>query len=133
MFITAMGNRPQGAKVIYVGSVVIFAAIMIFLLVVTVMLIAQSLRNLPADGRWLINGGTSRDIVLSLIGTYGIYLISSLLYGQVTHIVSCLVQYLLLLPSYINTLSIYAFCNSHDVSWGKCALVHLLPTSFRRH
>ena len=28
------------------------------------------------------------------------------------------VQYLLLLPSYVNILLIYAFCNLHDVSWG---------------
>jgi hypothetical protein len=27
-------------------------------------------------------------------------------------------QYLLLLPSYVNILLIYAFCNLHDVSWG---------------
>lgn len=28
------------------------------------------------------------------------------------------IQYLLLLPSYVNILQIYAFCNLHDVSWG---------------
>lgn len=28
------------------------------------------------------------------------------------------VQYLLLLPSYVNILLIYAMCNLHDVSWG---------------
>jgi len=28
------------------------------------------------------------------------------------------VQYLLLSPSYINVLNIYAFCNVHDISWG---------------
>lgn len=28
------------------------------------------------------------------------------------------IQYLLLLPSYVNILLIYAFCNLHDVSWG---------------
>lgn len=92
---------------------------MIFLLVVTVILVVQSLQNLPANGQWLLNGGTSRDIVLSLLSTYGVYLISGLIYGQAAHVISCLVQYLLMLPSYINTLSIYAFCNSHDVSWGK--------------
>ncbi|CAG8763535.1 43199_t:CDS:2 [Gigaspora margarita] len=31
---------------------------------------------------------------------------------------SSLVQYLLLIPSYVNILIIYAFCNTHDVSWG---------------
>ena len=28
------------------------------------------------------------------------------------------IQYLLLLPSYVNILLVYAFCNLHDVSWG---------------
>jgi len=28
------------------------------------------------------------------------------------------IQYLLLLPSYVNILLIYAFCNLHDVRWG---------------
>lgn len=28
------------------------------------------------------------------------------------------VQYLLLSPSYINVLNVYAFCNTHDISWG---------------
>lgn len=27
-------------------------------------------------------------------------------------------QYLLLSPSYINVLNVYAFCNTHDISWG---------------
>ncbi|KAM5430932.1 putative chitin synthase [Microsporum canis] len=27
-------------------------------------------------------------------------------------------QYLLLTPTYINVLNIYAFCNTHDITWG---------------
>ena len=34
------------------------------------------------------------------------------------HMLTSFVQYLLLLPSYVNILLIYAFCNLHDVSWG---------------
>lgn len=29
-----------------------------------------------------------------------------------------IIQYLLLAPSYINVINVYAFCNVHDVSWG---------------
>ena len=29
-----------------------------------------------------------------------------------------LVQYMLLTPTYTNVLNVYAFCNTHDVSWG---------------
>ena len=32
--------------------------------------------------------------------------------------VSSFPQYLLLAPSFINVLNVYAFCNLHDVSWG---------------
>lgn len=50
--------------------------------------------------------------------TYGLYLISSLLYFEPWHMLTSFVQYLLLLPSYVNILLIYAMCNLHDVSWG---------------
>lgn len=32
--------------------------------------------------------------------------------------ITSFVQYLFLMPSYVNILLIYAFCNLHDVSWG---------------
>lgn len=31
---------------------------------------------------------------------------------------TCFLQYLLVSPSYINVLNVYAFCNIHDISWG---------------
>lgn len=34
------------------------------------------------------------------------------------HMFTSFFQYLLLLPSYVNILLLYAFCNLHDVSWG---------------
>lgn len=33
-------------------------------------------------------------------------------------VISSFLQYLVLVPSYINILMVYAFCNLHDVSWG---------------
>lgn len=55
---------------------------------------------------------------MSLMATYGLYLISSLLYLEPWHMFTSFIQYLFLLPSYVNILLIYAFCNLHDVSWG---------------
>jgi chitin synthase len=34
------------------------------------------------------------------------------------HMFTSFVQYLLLSPSYVNVLNVYAFCNTHDISWG---------------
>lgn len=56
--------------------------------------------------------------MLTQQATYGLYLISSLLYLEPWHMMTSFVQYLFLLPSYVNILLIYAFCNLHDVSWG---------------
>ncbi|KAJ2806707.1 hypothetical protein H4R20_001584, partial [Coemansia guatemalensis] len=59
-----------------------------------------------------------RDIIISMAATYGLYLISSLLYFEPWHMFTSFVQYMLWLPSSINILMVYAFCNTHDVSWG---------------
>lgn len=55
---------------------------------------------------------------MSLMATYGLYLVSSLMYLEPWHMLTSFIQYLFLLPSYVNILLIYAFCNLHDVSWG---------------
>lgn len=49
--------------------------------------------------------------------SYGLYLISSFIHFEPWHIFTCMVQYLMMLPSFINILLFYAFCNLHDVSW----------------
>jgi chitin synthase len=107
-FICSMGNRPQGARFIYVGSFVIFGLIMMFLTGVSVYLMVQIFSNLNGTS-WLL-GGTATTLVISIGSTYGVYIISSLLFGETYHILSCMFQYLTLLPSFINTIQIYAFC-----------------------
>jgi chitin synthase len=32
--------------------------------------------------------------------------------------ITCFLQYLLLTPTYVNILNVYAFCNTHDITWG---------------
>jgi chitin synthase len=51
-------------------------------------------------------------LIVSVMSTFGIWLIASLLMFDPWHMVTSLVQYMLL------TLNVYAFCNTHDVSWG---------------
>lgn len=114
-FLCSLGNRPQGSKFIYMGSMIIFGLLMVYMLVIISILIAESIEE---SNSWILEGGTSRDVVISLLSTYGVFAVSSLINGQFISIMSCLIQYLLLLPSYINILNVYAFCNSHDVSWG---------------
>ncbi|KAI3647606.1 hypothetical protein MP228_007827 [Amoeboaphelidium protococcarum] len=130
IFVCGLGNRPQGAKVIYIGSMVVFALVMCYLLTISVLLIIQAW---PTSGTsWIVNGGTSRDIVLAVASTYGVYFLSSLMYGELIHIVTCIIQYLLLLPSYINTVSVYAYCNINDISWGTKGATEMSTTEKKK-
>ncbi len=57
-------------------------------------------------------------LILSVLSTYGIWLIASILMFDPWHMFTSLVQYLLLTPTFTNILNVYAFCNTHDISWG---------------
>jgi chitin synthase len=57
-------------------------------------------------------------MVVSLIATYGIFIVSSILALDPWHMFTCFLQYLLFTPTYTNVLQIYAYSNLHDLSWG---------------
>jgi chitin synthase len=58
------------------------------------------------------------NLIVSLASTLGLYFLMSFLYLDPWHMFTSAAQYFLLLPSYICTLQVYAFCNTHDVTWG---------------
>ena len=57
-------------------------------------------------------------LIVSMLSTYFLYLITSILFLDPWHMITCFLQYLLLTPTYINILNVYAFCNTHDITWG---------------
>jgi len=57
-------------------------------------------------------------LIVSVMSTYGIWLIASLLMFDPWHMFTSLIQYMLLSPTYTNVLNVYAFCNTHDITWG---------------
>jgi chitin synthase len=59
-----------------------------------------------------------RDLIVSLCSTYLLYFVASFMFFEPWHMFTSFVQYLLMSPSYINVLNVYAFCNTHDISWG---------------
>ncbi|KAG2236413.1 hypothetical protein INT48_008395, partial [Thamnidium elegans] len=75
----------------------------------------------------LLESGSFRDIVISMASTYGVFIVSGILFLDPYHMVTSFLQYFLLTPSYINILNTYAFCNTHDVSWGTKDLFSSLP------
>ena len=57
-------------------------------------------------------------LIVSLLATYVLYFTMSILFLDPWHMLTCFVQYILLTPTYINILNVYAFCNTHDITWG---------------
>lgn len=116
-----MGNRPQGSKFAYTATAIFFALLMGYMLFcsawLTVKGIQATLAVLHAENQ---NFGQSfsstvnaifanrifRDLIVSTVSTYGLYLISSLLFFDFLHMFTSFIQYLLLSPSYVNILYI---------------------------
>jgi len=57
-------------------------------------------------------------LIVSVMSTYGLWLVASIIMFDPWHMLTSFVQYMLLTPTYVNVLNVYAFCNTHDVTWG---------------
>jgi chitin synthase len=57
-------------------------------------------------------------LIISLASTYLLWFVVSFLFFDPWHMFTSFIQYLLLTPTYINILNVYAFCNTHDITWG---------------
>ncbi|KAI0818103.1 glycosyltransferase family 2 protein [Xylaria sp. FL0064] len=114
-FILSLGNRPQGAKKLYMASIATYSVIMIYTVFATVWIIAHTITS---DGGIKVSSGTFTNLILSITSTVGLYFLMSFLYLDPWHLFTSSAQYFALLPGYICTLQVYAFCNTHDVTWG---------------
>ncbi|KAJ3417009.1 Chitin synthase, class 2 [Chytridiales sp. JEL 0842] len=56
--------------------------------------------------------------LVSILSTFGVMFLASIVQFDAAHMFTCLIQYLLVLPSYINVLTVYALSNIHNTSWG---------------
>ena len=65
-----------------------------------------------------IGNNVFTNLIVSTASTLGLYFFMSFLYLDPWHMFTSSAQYFALLPSYICTLQVYAFCNTHDISWG---------------
>ncbi|KAI8378736.1 chitin synthase 1 [Choanephora cucurbitarum] len=128
--IIAMGNRPQGLKWAYTMIIVFFALLMAYIMFCTLWItviavstayseaIQDAKGNVSQEFLGLVKQSTFRNVIISLCSTYIMYLVSSILFLDPWHIFTSLIPYIFMSPSYTNVLNIYAFCNTHDVSWG---------------
>lgn len=115
-FILSMGNRPQGAKKMFLSSMVAYSVIMIYNTFAALYIVVRELRD--PDNQLQLGNNVFTNLIVSCLSTVGLYFLMSFLYLDPWHMFTSSAQYFALLPSYICTLQVYAFCNAHDVSWG---------------
>ncbi|KAK4218642.1 class 2 chitin synthase [Rhypophila decipiens] len=115
-FILSLGNRPQGAKKMYLASMVIYGVIMTYTTISCIYIIVYQLTKQNTDTE--LGNNIFTNLIVSTASTVGLYFLMSFLYLDPWHMFTSSAQYFLLLPSYICTLQVYAFCNTHDVTWG---------------
>ncbi|KAL0956300.1 hypothetical protein HGRIS_002457 [Hohenbuehelia grisea] len=108
-FLFSMGNKPQASKWKYKLTSIILAVLMTYMIAASIACSVQAARQ----------GGSENTLMLvSIAVTYGLYAFSSVLALDPWHMFTSFVPYLLLSPTYINILNIYAFSNLDDISWG---------------
>ncbi|KAI8361381.1 chitin synthase-domain-containing protein [Mortierella sp. GBAus27b] len=123
----SMGNRPRGQSLyLFILSFIFFACIQAYILSAAGYLTFVHATEFLPYANWtsfstvvaVFKAAGYHVLILALVCCYAVYVLSAILYGEPWHMIACFVQFLLLLPSYVSVLGVYAFCNMHEVNWG---------------
>src|SRR5690242_3950303 len=120
-FILSLGNRPQGSNKWYMSMVYFWCIIMTYLMFASIYITVRSIQDTVKDGfsfAEVFQNTIFFNLIVSLASTYVMWFIVSFLFFDPWHMFTCFIQYLLMTPTYINILNVYAFCNTHDITWG---------------
>ncbi|CAM1502291.1 Fc.00g042750.m01.CDS01 [Cosmosporella sp. VM-42] len=135
-FLPALGSRPRNHRVSYVVSFAIFGIVQIYLIVNIIFLIKRII-EFRADTSGASNYAYIREffadlgettIIVAAFSVFGVYFLAAGLAWDAWHLLTSFAQFLFVSSSYVNIPNIYAFSNTHDVTWGKEARYEELPT-----
>lgn len=107
----------------FLGTMITYAIIMAYttfasVYIVAIQLKSNSLQKTDSKDPYKLGNNIFTNLIVSTLSTVGLYFLMSFLYLDPWHMFTSSAQYFALLPSYICTLQVYAFCNTHDVTWG---------------
>lgn len=103
------------AKKMFLWSMVGYGIIMAYTTFAAIYIV---IKQLVSGERATIGNNVFTNMIVSTLSTVGLYFLMSFLYLDPWHMFTSSAQYFAMLPSYICTLQVYAFCNAHDVTWG---------------
>ena len=107
ILILAMGTQPDSP----LKSIrFLYNLVELFFGIMMLATFGIAIRNIVVASDWILTG-------LGIINT-AIYFVAALFHGQLVHVLLTFIQYTYLQPTYVNVFQIFAFCNTHDLSWG---------------
>ncbi|KAF4611403.1 hypothetical protein D9613_004178 [Agrocybe pediades] len=122
VLVCSLGNRPQGSKWAYTIAMVLFGLCSIITTwcagYTVYLVVPHTVAGWKDFPELFKTNKTLQQTVIALLATYGMYFISSFIHLEPWHMFTSFIQYMYLLPSYVNILMMYAMCNLHDVTWG---------------
>ncbi|KAK8797265.1 hypothetical protein WA158_004473 [Blastocystis sp. Blastoise] len=101
-FVYALGNDPRDNREVYRLSYIVYGCLSLLSLVLTF----TSIENF------------SLYILISAATSIFVILFGAIIHGELFTILPCIIQYMFMLPTFMNIFIIYSFCNVDDVSWG---------------
>jgi chitin synthase len=98
------------------SSMIVYSIIMAYTTFAALYIVVRQLKDPKRS--FALGNNVFTNLIVSTCSTVGLYFLMSFLYLDPWHMFTSSAQYFALLPSYICTLQVYAFCNTHDVTWG---------------
>ncbi|KAI9749174.1 MAG: Chitin synthase, class 1 [Lichina confinis] len=121
-FVLALGNRPQGSNKFYMTMVYFWVVMMMYLVFASIFITVKSIQKQVSEKKFTVSDLFKNQffftLIVSLMSTWVLWLVVSILFLDPWHMATSFFQYLLMTPTYINILNVYAFCNTHDITWG---------------
>jgi chitin synthase len=112
IFLLSLGNRPQSSSVLYGIVFFLFAIIMASIMFLSVLNVFTAFpQGQTIDITALLAQPYFVNTIVSLGSTFVLYFVASFMYGEPWHMFTSFLQYLLMIPSFVNVLMVYAFCN----------------------
>ncbi|KAJ5151104.1 Chitin synthase C [Penicillium canariense] len=125
-FILSLGNRPKGSRLAYIISFLYFPVVQVYTAVLAFYLVSQATTKIAFNSvlyedamqAAVWNNLGSSIILITLVATYGVHIIASIVYMDPLHVLTSAWAYFAGTTCSSNILMVYAFCNWHDVSIG---------------
>lgn len=120
--ILALSNRPDThyapMRILYKFVAFMYGSITMILCVVMLVIMYESfMSGHSANVEVSVTQFKICASIASMLFLGSIF-IGSVLHCEIHHILTCILQYTFVLPSLLNMVQVFAFCNLHDISWG---------------